>query len=113
MKAGEHEAINRLLAAYLDKEVSTEEQQRVEAHLLTCTRCRRDLESLQRAQEKLRAALKSAAADANPSTEAWNELEVWISGGQRPSFTRNLADLLIRRTRRRGKKRGPGGPAPN
>jgi len=107
MKAGEHEIVNRLLAAYLDKEVSAAERERVEAHLLTCGRCRRDLDSLQRAQEKLRAALRSAAADANPSTEAWKELEMWISGGQRPSFTRSLADLLVRRRRRR-KKPNPG-----
>lgn len=113
MKAGEHEIVNRLLAAYLDKEVNAKERRSVEAHLLTCARCRRDLESLRRAQERLRAALKSVAADANPSAGAWNELETWISGGQRPSFTRGIAELLLRRARRSGKKRDPGGTAPN
>ncbi len=113
MKASEHEAVSGLLAAYLDGEVSVEERQRVEAHLLTCARCRRDLESMRQAQEKLRAGLKSAAADANPSTEAWNELELWISGAQRPSFTRSLADLLIGRTRKRRKKRNAGGQSGN
>jgi anti-sigma factor RsiW len=109
MKPGEHETVNRLLAAYLDKEVSGDERCRVEAHLLTCERCRRDLDSLQRAQEKLRAALRSAAAEADPSTEAWNELELWIGGAQRPSFTRSLANLIVRRKRGR-KKPGPGKP---
>jgi len=113
MKAGEHETVNRLLTAYLDEEASAEERELVEAHLLTCARCRRDLESLRRAQEKLRAAMKSAAANANPSVDAWNDLEMLISGGHRPSFTRSLADLLIRRARWRGKKRGPNKPSPN
>ncbi len=105
MRASEHELVNGLLAAYLDKEVSAEERARVEAHLLTCARCRRDLESMQRAQEKLKAALQSAAAGANPSTDAWTELETWIEGGQRPTFTRSLANLIVRR-KRGGKKRG-------
>ncbi len=108
MTASEHETVNRLLAAYLDGEVTGAERKRVEAHLLTCEQCGGELDTLRRAQEKLRAAFKSATADANPSTEAWKELEVWISGGQRPSFTRSLANLVIRRARRR-KKPGTGG----
>ncbi len=56
-----HQALTEQLAAYVDEELSAEERAQMQAHLLGCTRCRREI-ALQRA---LRARLTG-----QPSTRA-------------------------------------------
>ena len=63
--------INRLLTAYLDGEVTPEEQEQIQAHLSTCPHCREKLEALAATQNNLRQALKITAAGATPSPLAW------------------------------------------
>ena len=63
--------MNKLFAAYLDGEVTSEEREQIQAHLLTCQRCREELEVLAATQENLRQALKVTAAGVSPSPQAW------------------------------------------
>ena len=66
--------INTLLTAYLDGEVTHEEQELIQAHLSVCEHCRRELTGLADIQKGLRQALKETAADVSPSPQAWDLL---------------------------------------
>jgi anti-sigma factor RsiW len=77
--------VSEILTAYLDNEVTPEERQEIEAHLAGCPRCRKELEELKSAQKILRRALKSRAADADPSPQSWSQFELGLEI-QRPSF---------------------------
>lgn len=89
----DHREASELLAAYLDNEVTDEQRKEIKEHLATCRRCRRDLGGLKSAQDALRQALRSKAAEAVPSSEAWTRLQLWLDV-QRPSFL-----FLFRRRR--------------
>ena len=77
--------VSELLTAYLDNEVTPEEREQIEAHLIICQRCRKELEELKSAQKTLRNVLKSRAADADPSPQSWSQFELGLDV-QRPSF---------------------------
>lgn len=49
--AGSHEAIERMLSAYLDEELTQAEAQRVELHLEECAACRTALEEMRRIRQ--------------------------------------------------------------
>jgi hypothetical protein len=68
--------INTLLTAYLDGEVTREEQELIQAHLSICEHCRRELTGLADIQKGLRQALKETAADGSPSPQAWDLLRM-------------------------------------
>ena len=53
--ANRHERVTELLSSYIDHQLSTDEQARVEAHLATCAACRRELQQWQRLVALLRA----------------------------------------------------------
>ncbi len=86
-----------LLAAYLDGELTPETKGQVQAHLSTCERCQKEIEALAATQYELRQALKSTADSVSPPSQAWDELEQLVAGGQRPSFTRAWALWLMER----------------
>lgn len=81
----DHKEASELLAAYLDNEVTTEQRKQIDEHLAVCRRCRDELDALTAAQDALRQALRSRAADAEPPSEAWTRLQPWLEV-QRPSF---------------------------
>ncbi len=100
------EAVNELLAAYLDKEVSPEEQRQIEAHLATCQRCREELKALAAIREELHEALASKASEVEPPQLAWDgvkqriapEVSFWgklISAFNRPVLRAALPVVLI------------------
>ena len=68
-------AIVGLLAAYMDKEVTPEEQEQIQAHLAACQRCREELLALAAAQKGLRQAFKEMAAQATPPPESWDRIK--------------------------------------
>ncbi|MCK4580605.1 MAG: zf-HC2 domain-containing protein, partial [Dehalococcoidia bacterium] len=96
--------INELFAAYLDGEVTLEEREQIEAHLLTCSRCREELEALAATQENLRQALKVTAAGVSPSPRAWAEIRRRLEAeqhrvtilGTAKSKLREATDIVIR-----------------
>ena len=63
--------ISKLFTAYLDGEVTPEEQEQIRAHLSTCPRCRKELEALAATQYNLRQALRVTAAGVTPSPQIW------------------------------------------
>ena len=61
--------------AYLDEELSPSEKKLVQAHLAACQSCQQELESLNHLQNKIRQQLKTRAALAAPSPQAWSRLQ--------------------------------------
>ncbi len=87
-------AINKLLAAYLDKEVTPEEAERIQAHLYQCQRCNEELMSLTATQEHLRQALRLRGEGASPSPQAWVQLQQRLEMTSHPSLLKRLGDIL-------------------
>lgn len=69
------EDINKMLAAYLDEEVTPEERGQVEAHLASCQKCREELRTLASTRERLRLVLRAEAARVEPSPQAWERVK--------------------------------------
>jgi len=69
------EAVQSLLTAYLDGEVTPSERALILAHLSSCTVCRQELDLLSTARSRVRSALQRRAIQAVPSQEAWSRLE--------------------------------------
>ncbi len=67
--------VTDLLATYLDNEASGKERLEIESHLADCKSCQRELDSLRIAQQALRMAFKSKAGDAEPPSQAWEQLQ--------------------------------------
>ena len=65
--------------AYLDAEVSPSEKKLIQSHLATCQSCQQELESLGQLQNMLRKQLKTRAANAAPSVEAWSLVQASLS----------------------------------
>jgi predicted anti-sigma-YlaC factor YlaD len=86
--------VSRLLAAYLDNEVTAEERRQIDAHLAVCRRCRKELDDLAAAQNSLRRALKEVTTDTGAPRDTWKQIETGLQI-YRPSF------LFLMRTRRR------------
>ena len=81
----DHKEAVELLAAYLDNEIASKERQELETHVAQCQRCRKELETLKRAQAALRSVLKSSAADVDPPARAWQQLQPGLES-YRPSL---------------------------
>ncbi len=88
------EAVNELLAAYLDKEVTPEEQRQIEAHLSTCEKCQEELRLLASTREELRQALSAKAAGAEPFPQAWDSVRQRIT--TKPSLWEQFSSVLNR-----------------
>jgi anti-sigma factor RsiW len=70
----ECDRVKGLLAAYLDSELSAEERAEVDKHLSSCRDCRRELESMRRAQDAVRSLLKEKASGQEPAAGSWEQL---------------------------------------
>lgn len=66
--------IDKLLTAYLEGVASPEEQEQVQAHLATCSRCREEMEVRQTSRERLGRALKLTASRVTPPADAWESI---------------------------------------
>ncbi len=86
--------INELLAAYLDKEVTPDEERQVQAHLSACQRCQEEVKTLTATQEELRQALRLRAADASPSPQVWERLHQRLEATPRSSFWERWSNWL-------------------
>ena len=87
-----------LLTAYMDKEVTPEEQEQIQAHLTACQRCREELMALTATRDGLRQALQLKAAGIAPSPQAWARLQQRLEFASRPSFRGKLSRLVPRST---------------
>lgn len=76
---------NELLVAYLDGEVTSSERTLVQAHLAECDFCRKELAALSTIQNRVRQFLHRKAAQATPSSQAWNHLQTRLAKEARPS----------------------------
>ena len=68
------EDINKMLAAYLDEEVTPEERRHVEAHLASCQKCQEELRTLASTRERLRLVLRAEAARVESSPRVWERV---------------------------------------
>ena len=87
--------VSRLMAAYLDNEVTAEERRQIEAHLAGCLRCRKELADMAAAQNSLRRAFKETASETPLPRDTWKQIQPGLEEINRPSF------LFLFRTRRR------------
>jgi len=71
----DHKEAFELLAAYLDNELSPGQRIEIEVHLAQCPLCRSELSALKAAQDSLRTAFKSTAAEVEPPARAWQQLQ--------------------------------------
>ena len=87
-------AVNKLLAAYLDKELKPEEEEQVQSHLSTCQHCQEELKIFRTTQEQLREALTARAASASPSPQAWGRLEQRLEVTSSLTFWERWGNIL-------------------
>ena len=67
--------VKEALAAYLDGEVMPSERTLLDAHLGGCESCRRELSELTSGRRRVAESLKTMAAQAAPSPQAWSHLQ--------------------------------------
>lgn len=88
------EDINKLLAAYIDGQVTDQERVQIQAHVDTCDRCKQDLAAFAEIQKKLVIVLTAKADRVEPSADSWNRLRQQIVPEPRRSFLESLGNLL-------------------
>jgi hypothetical protein len=66
--------IDNLLTAYLEGEVTPEEEGQIKAHLSECSQCRGELESLADSRDRLRRLLKLEASRVGPPPGSWGRI---------------------------------------
>ncbi len=72
-------AIQALLVAYLDREVTSSERALIQEHLAHCEVCRLELAALAATRDRVGASLQRRAAAATPSPDAWNHLQARVA----------------------------------
>ncbi|MCD4753430.1 MAG: zf-HC2 domain-containing protein [Anaerolineaceae bacterium] len=75
------------LTAYLDGEVAFSERTLIQAHLTKCNLCQEELAALSKTQNRISQTLHVRAAQAVPSPQAWNHLQVRLAREARPSLS--------------------------
>jgi hypothetical protein len=92
--------VKRALVAYQDGEVMPSERTLIEAHLAGCASCERELAALGSGRRRLAGSLKSAAAQAAPSPEAWSHLQEKLAAeAPSPGDTRRATHGATKLTR--------------
>ncbi len=94
--------VHRLFVAYLDHEVIPSEQTMIEAHLAGCASCERDLSALRSTRSRLNESLRTQAAQAAPSPQAFTRLQARLAEEARAPSSR-----LSAWPKRSVPKRGP------
>ncbi len=85
---------SKWLVAYLDHELTPAEQASIQAHLERCETCQWELATLAALRGRVSQFLRSRAAQAAPSPQAWNRLQARLARQARPSLSRFPASLL-------------------
>lgn len=80
--------VHRLFVAYLDHEVIPSEQTMIEAHLAGCASCERDLSALRSTRSRLNESLRTQAAQAAPSPQAFTRLHARLAEEARTPSSR-------------------------
>ncbi len=84
------EQIKKLLPAYLDDELSTEEKEEIRDHLSNCEHCQAELDVIANTQEALHQSLtiaKKQAAEITISPEAWLRLHKRLEDEEQSQFS--------------------------
>lgn len=71
--------VRKALVGYLDSEVMPSERTLIEAHLAGCGSCERELSALSSSRSRAVGSLKSMAAQAAPSPQAWSHLQARLT----------------------------------
>jgi len=71
--------VKEALVAYLDGEVMPSERTLIEAHLAGCASCEKELSALGSSRGQVTDSLKTMAAQASPSPQAWSHLQASIA----------------------------------
>jgi anti-sigma factor RsiW len=71
--------VRSALVAYLDSEVMPSERTLIEAHLAGCGSCERELSALSSSRRRVTGSLKTMAAQAAPSRQAWSHLQARLT----------------------------------
>jgi hypothetical protein len=67
--------VRQNLAAYLDNEVTPQEQEQVQEHIGECANCQAEIASLESLQSHLKCSFKAEAARVAPAPDAWERLQ--------------------------------------
>lgn len=90
------EDTNKLLAAYLDKEVTPEERRQIEEHLANCKQCQEELKAISATQEEVRHVFNLRADEVSPSAESWEKLRQRLGTTNSASFWEKYGRWLTR-----------------
>jgi hypothetical protein len=88
--------VQALLPAYLEDEVTPQERALIQNHLATCEACQKERAALSATRNGVRQALKRLADRAEPSAQAWTQLQARLV--QQPTRSRAWRSLDVMRT---------------
>jgi hypothetical protein len=80
--------VQSLLVSYLNKETTPSEQALIQAHLSGCPACQEELSRIADVQGQVSVVLQRRAAQATPSADAWERLEVRLVQDAQPAPVR-------------------------
>ncbi len=93
--------VKKALVAYLDGEVMPSERTLIEAHLAGCESCERELSALGSSRGQVTNSLKTTAAQAAPSPQAWSHLQARLAedagGATKPTHSLRKGDRPMKR----------------
>lgn len=77
--------VNQLLVPFLNQEIVASEYTLIRTHLAGCPACQQKLSTLSATRSRLIRSMKLQAAEATPSPQAWNRLQMRLAEVTRPS----------------------------
>jgi predicted anti-sigma-YlaC factor YlaD len=89
--------VRRTLVAYLDGEVMPSERTLIDAHVSRCEACAEELRALSSGRSAVSGALKTAAAQASPSPQAWIHLQTSLAREAQRVQKKQKTSLLQRK----------------
>ncbi len=78
--------VERLMAAYLDNEVTPDEREEIQDHLSSCQHCREGLEELTVTQAYLRETFQTATKTVIASSDTWEKIDQRLGADEQPLF---------------------------
>ena len=83
------EQVQSLLVSYLNNETTPSERAMLQAHLSGCLACQKELSRISNMQGQLSSVLQRRAAQALPSSAAWERLEARLAQDAQPAPIQN------------------------
>ena len=74
--------VSKLLSAYLDDQLASEERDQIEDHLSVCQHCHEELKVLATVRSKSRQAVRSMAAGVSSPAQSWELIKQQLTGEQ-------------------------------